>query len=70
MDKCVPKLWLGMFVGNDKEMKLFAHSGDNYGYKMNFHSIPEKNYINIIMINHNPKHHKNLFSHSKNMLNL
>jgi CubicO group peptidase (beta-lactamase class C family) len=60
---------LGMFVGNDNDMQLFAHGGDNYGYKMKFHCVPEKNYIKIIMINHNPKYHKKLFSHAKNILN-
>lgn len=52
---------LGMFVGMINNKKLFAHNGDNYGYKMHFHCVPEKEYIDIFMLNHNPKYFKNLF---------
>lgn len=48
---------LGMFVNEEKGKKLFAHDGNNYGYKMHFHCMPEKKYIKILMYNHNPKYH-------------
>jgi CubicO group peptidase (beta-lactamase class C family) len=52
---------LGMFVGEIYGNKLFAHNGNNYGYKMHFHCVPETNYIEIYMFNHNPKYNKNLY---------
>ncbi len=57
-----------MFVGKKSGKKLFAHNGDNYGYKMHFHCIPEKNYIEIFMLNHNPKYYKNLFNDANKIL--
>ena len=34
----------------NKGKKLFAHGGINYGYQMRFHCIPEKKYIEILII--------------------
>ena len=58
---------LGMFVNESKGKKLFAHDGNNYGYKMHFHCIPQKQYIEILMFNHNPKNH---FGFEKELRNL
>ena len=41
---------LGMFVGENSGKKLFAHNWSNYGYKMHFHCIPEKEYVEVYMI--------------------
>jgi CubicO group peptidase (beta-lactamase class C family) len=60
------KNWgLGMFVGEKNGNKLFAHGGSNYGYRMNFHCIPEKNIIHLFMICYNPKHYKKLHKEAK-----
>jgi CubicO group peptidase (beta-lactamase class C family) len=61
---------LGMFVSENGGHKLFAHDGSNFGYKMHFHCIPDKNFIEIIMVNHNPKYHKGLRNEAKKMLQL
>ena len=45
---------LGMFVNTIDGKKLFAHDGLNYGYKMHFHCVPEKNEYEIIMTNYAP----------------
>jgi CubicO group peptidase (beta-lactamase class C family) len=59
---------LGMFVNESKGKKLFAHEGNNYGYKMHFHCIPEKKYIEILMFNHNPKYHSGFEKELRNLL--
>lgn len=62
---------LGMFVSEVAgNKKLFAHDGDNYGYKMHFHCIPENKYIEIIMCNHNPKYFKGLRKETKKILKI
>jgi len=62
---------LGMFVGHIRGKKLFAHNGDNYGYKMACYCIPENKYIEIVMISHNPKYHilhNNIIKEAKNII--
>ena len=59
---------LGMFVGETDGHKLFAHGGSNYGYKMNFNCMPDKNKIEIIMFSHNPKIYKNLKKEAMKLL--
>jgi hypothetical protein len=51
---------LGMSVKEDEEgRKMYGHSGENEGYKMNFNCIPEKKYVNIYMLNYNSKYYYN-----------
>ena len=61
---------LGMFVGEIEGKKLFAHNGANYGYNMHFHCIPEKNQIEILMVNYNPKYFKELNKQINNKLKI
>jgi len=61
---------LGMFVGEINGKKLFAHDGGNYAYKMHFHCVPENKYIEILMVNHNPKINKNVRKEASRILNL
>lgn len=61
---------LGMFIEETKNGRLFAHNGSNCGYKMNFHCIPKKKYINILLINHNPKYHKGIYKETDKLLNI
>lgn len=49
-----------MFVESTNNHHLFAHGGRNYGYRMEFHCMPAKQYIKIIMTCHNPAYHKNI----------
>ena len=56
------KKWgLGMLVVNEDEegSHRFEHNGHNEGYRMNFYCIPEKKYVNIYMLNYNPKYYYN-----------
>ena len=56
---------LGMFIDGN----IFSHSGSNHAYKMHFYCIPENNYIEIYMINHNPKYEPNyVIEESKKIL--
>ena len=61
---------LGMFVGEIKGKKIFAHNGANYGYNMHFHCVPEKNQIEILMVNYNPKYFKELNKQINNKLKI
>jgi CubicO group peptidase (beta-lactamase class C family) len=67
-EKIYANYGLGMFISTKNNKKLFAHDGDNYGYKMHYHCIPEKQYIEIIMVNHNPKYHKDIIKEGKKLL--
>ena len=42
-------------VEDENGNRKFGHSGGLYGTEMDCYCIPEKNYINIFMNNHNPK---------------
>jgi CubicO group peptidase (beta-lactamase class C family) len=55
------KWGLGMLVVNEDEEGIhrFEHCGHNEGDKMNFYCIPEKKYVNIYMLNYNPKYYYN-----------
>jgi hypothetical protein len=59
-----------MFVGEIEGKKLFAHNGANYGYNMHFHCVPEKNQIEILMVNYNPKYFKELNKQINNKLKI
>lgn len=50
---------LGMFLSQRGGKKLFSHIGNNHDYKMHFYCVPETNFIEIYMINHNPMYDKN-----------
>lgn len=59
-----------MFVNKDYNniSPLFAHNGENYAYMMNFHCIPDKQIIEIIMINYSPKYYNNVISKAKKLM--
>lgn len=61
---------LGMFVNkdNDNISPLFAHNGENYAYMMHFHCIPDKEIIDIIMINYSPKYYNKVESEAKKLM--
>lgn len=59
---------LGMFIHEMNGKKLFAHGGANYGYKMDFYCVPDKKYIEIVMVNHNPKYFKKIRDMAKKLL--
>lgn len=48
---------LGPQVGTYFNKQYFGHTGNNIGYKMIFRCIPEKNYIKVVLSNHNPDIH-------------
>ena len=52
---------LGMFVDEMGGKLLFAHDGGNYGYEMNFHCVPEKQYSRITLTNYVPYKYKSAF---------
>jgi CubicO group peptidase (beta-lactamase class C family) len=56
-DKKLFEKWsLGMeHVEDEDGNRKFGHSGGLYGNQMDCYCIPDKNYINIFMINNNPK---------------
>ncbi len=66
--KMIIKYKYGIFISENNGKKLFEHYGNHYGYKIHFYCIPEKKYIEIIMINHNPKYFKNLYSEANKVL--
>ena len=60
-DKSLFQTWgFGIPVKEDEEgRKKYGHPGHNEGYRMNFYCIPEKKYVNIYMLNYNPKYYYN-----------
>jgi len=59
---------LGIFTTEVDGNKSFGYDGTNYAYMMHFHCIPEKNYVNIQMFNHDPKYNKDLHKIVKQLL--
>ena len=70
-DKKYENYGLGMFVSTLNRKKLFAHEGWNYGYRMHFHCVPERNEYEIIMINYAPNiKQKNIIQNARKTLKL
>ena len=59
---------LGMFAHEIEGNKIFGHDGNNYGYKMKFICNPTKKYIEILMVNYNPKFSKNIRTDATNKI--